>query len=121
MDLLYERCIGCVGILKEWLMRAVATALAGRKATLRKKHLEQTALLASQCEKILIEAREGEARLNEDETSRSRLRNLLGIGEAIGTPAEHHVQPSASTQPKRGCGQRRPKRDKVGLPELAYA
>jgi hypothetical protein len=83
-----------VGILKEWLMRALNAALAGRKATLLKKHLEQTALLASQCEKILIEAREGEARLNEDETSRSRLRNLLGIGEAIRTPAGHHAQAS---------------------------
>ncbi len=120
MDLLYERSIGCVGILKEWLMRAVAAALAARKATLLKKHLEETALLASQCEKILIEAREGEARLNEDETSRSRLRNLLGLGEAIGTPADHRI-PSASTQARRSCGRRRPKRDKVGLPEPAYA
>lgn len=121
MDLLYERSIGCVGILKEWLTRALAAALAEGKSTLQKRHMEQTALLASQCERILIEAREGEVRLNEDDTSRSRLRNLLGIGEATAMPIDRRVQPPAPIRVKGRCGRRNPKRDKVGLPEPAYA
>ena len=120
-DLLYERSVGCVGILKEWLTQAVAVALAEKKVTLLKKHLEQTALLASQCERILIEAREGEARLHEDDNSRLRLRNLLGIGEALPPPPKQQAQPPISIRKKRSCGRRNPKRDKVGLPEPSYA
>ena len=121
IDLLYERSIGCVGILKEWLMRALAVALDEGKPTLHKRHLEETALLASQCERILIEAREGEVRLNEDDASRSRLRNLLGIGEAITVPADGQAQRNAPVRAKGRCARRNPKRDKVGLPEPAYA
>ena len=121
MDLLYERSIGCVGILKEWLMRALAAALAEGKRTLHKRHLEETALLTSQCERILIEAREGEVRLNEDDASRSRLRNLLGIKEAIETPADSQAQRHSPVRAKGRCARRNPKRDKIGLPEPAYA
>jgi energy-coupling factor transporter ATP-binding protein EcfA2 len=121
MDLMYERSIGCVGILKEWLTRALAAALADRKATLMKKHLEHTALLASQCERILIEAREGEARLNEDDGSRSRLRNLLGLGEPVAASTDHQGCLPVPIRAKGGCGRRSPKRDKVGLPGSAYA
>lgn len=120
IDLLYERSIGCVGILKEWLTQAVAAALAEEKSTLQKKHLEQTALLASQCERILIEAKEGEARLYEDDNSRLRLRNLLGIGD-LPSPPQQHTQPPISIRTKRDCGRRNPKRDKVGFPEPSYA
>ena len=121
MDLLYERSIGCVGILKEWLMRALVIVLAEGKPTLHKRHLEETALLTSQCERILIGAREGEARLNEDDASRSRLRNLLGIGEAITTPTDSQAQRHAPVRAKARCARRNPKRDKVGLPEPEYA
>jgi energy-coupling factor transporter ATP-binding protein EcfA2 len=121
LDLMYERSIGCVGILKEWLTRALAAALADRKATLTKKHLEQTALLASQCERILVEAREGEARLNEDGESRSRLRNLLGLGEPVAASTDHRVPVPVPIQAKRRCGQRNPKRDNIGLPGPAHA
>jgi len=121
IDLLYERSIGCVGVLKEWLLRALAVAMAEGKASLHKRHLEETALLASQCERILIEAREGEARLKEDDASRSRLRNLLGIGEAIVVPTDSQAQRDAPVRAKGRCARRNPKRDKVGLPEPAYA
>jgi hypothetical protein len=110
-----------VGILKEWLMRALGVALDEGKPTLHKRHLEETALLASQCERILIETREGEVRLNEDDASRSRLRNLLGIGEAITVPADGQAQRNAPVRAKGRCARRNPKRDKIGLPELAYA
>ena len=121
LDLLYERSIGCVGILKQWLTRALAAALADGKATLQNRHLEETALQVSQCERILIEAREGEARLNEDDRSRSRLRNLLGVGEATVVPAVHQIQRPRPIRARRDCGRRNPKRDKVGVPKPAYA
>jgi len=78
-EFLYERSVGCGGILKEWLMRACVRAIKHGAGTLSREHLEKTALAISQCEKILAEAREGETRLNDNEDSRSRLRTLLGI------------------------------------------
>jgi len=78
-EFLYERSVGCVGILKDWLVRAAITSLKNGEATLSLKELERTALSVSQCEKILIESREGEVRLNDNEDSRSHLRTLLGI------------------------------------------
>jgi hypothetical protein len=61
-DFLYERSVGCVGILKEWLMRACVRSIRHGATTLSREHLEQTALSISQCEKILAESREGETR-----------------------------------------------------------
>jgi len=55
-DLLYERSVGCVGILKEWLDRALIASLKEGCETMAARHLETTALSASQCEKIAVEA-----------------------------------------------------------------
>ena len=77
-EFLYERSVGCVGILKEWLMRACVRAIKHGAVALSREHLERTALSISQCEKILAESREGETRLN-DHDARPRLRTLLGI------------------------------------------
>lgn len=43
-EFLYERSVGCVGILKEWLMRACVRAIKHGAATLSLEHLEKTAL-----------------------------------------------------------------------------
>lgn len=59
-EFLYERSVGCVGILKEWLMRASMLAIKHGAVRLSPEHLEKTALSTSQCEKILAESREGE-------------------------------------------------------------
>ena len=78
-DFLYERSVGCVGILRDWLMRAVITSLRNDRARLTKRTLEQTALSIAQCEKIIAEARDGETRLAESEQGQSRLRRLLNL------------------------------------------
>ena len=61
-DFLYERSLGCVGILKDWLSRSLNTSCRAARP-LSRRTLEQAALSASQCEKILAETREGENRL----------------------------------------------------------
>jgi hypothetical protein len=75
-EFLYERSVGCVGILKEWLMRACVRAIKHGAVTLSPEHLEKTALSTSQCEKVLAESREGETRLNDDADASLRLRTL---------------------------------------------
>src|SRR5207244_12928476 len=78
-EFLYERSVGCVGILKEWLMRACVRAIKHGAAALSLEHLKKTALSISLCEKVLAESREEETRLNHNEDSRVRLRTLMGL------------------------------------------
>jgi hypothetical protein len=116
-DLLYERSLGCVGILKEWLLRALTTALADGKTTLTRTYLKQSALSASQCEKILAETKEGEVRLDEADRSCSRLRLLIGLDEIRPDESPERQRVDAIPIPikrRRRAGQRSPKRDKVG-------
>jgi energy-coupling factor transporter ATP-binding protein EcfA2 len=111
-EFLYERSVGCVGILKEWLVRASIASLKHGDVTLLLKDLEQTALSVSQCEKILLESREGEARLNDNEDSRSRLQTLLGIGSST-VQRDERACVQTSTTKSRQVGQRRPQRDPI--------
>ena len=113
-EFLYEGSVGCVGILKDWLMRA-AIAANRDEGLMTRKHLERTALSVSQCEKILIEAREGEARLSEGPESHTRLRSLLGLGAPAVETAQACQEVQVSRSARRGRpGQRLPKRDLVG-------
>lgn len=105
-DFLYERSIGCIGVLKDWLVRALDRALEeGGKLTI--EHIQKTVLSISACAKMAEEALYGELEL-EEESKRQRLRYLLGLDLA-----EQNVQKNT----KKGNeepGKRRPKRDKVG-------
>lgn len=70
-DYCYERSIGCVGVLKDWLTRGLAVALAGKNPAITRKILEQTAWSVDQSERMAKEALEGEADLTETEESRA--------------------------------------------------
>ena len=122
-EFLYERSIGCVGILKEWLMRACVRAIKHGAVTLSPEHLEKTALSTSQCEKVLAESREGETRLNDDADASLRLRTLLGIEPQSrgGVPCEPKQIPFSRNQTKRRPGQRAPRRDLIEETAQVYA
>jgi energy-coupling factor transporter ATP-binding protein EcfA2 len=118
-ELLYERTFGCVGVLKQWLVKALAAALRRGDSTISVRNLEDHALSIAQCDKILSEITEGEARLNEGDGARSKLRARLGLATAsapapglsapAGTDARHKLKP----------GHRKPARDPVGQPVYA--
>jgi hypothetical protein len=111
-DLLYERSVGCVGILKEWLDRALIASLKEGCVTMTAHHLETTALSVSQCEKIAVEAHEGEAQLSSVNQAQARLREVLGMCASSGMPPKTEaVRRKSSTR----VGQRKPRRDQVGL------
>jgi len=124
-DFLYERSLGCVGVLKDWLMRAVITTLRSGGADLTRRVLEKSALSASQCEKILAEAREGEFRLAENGDAQARLRRLLNLDAALMPATGEFDRPgTAIVTPqtgKRKPGMRDPKRDPIGERQAAYA
>jgi hypothetical protein len=121
-EFLYERSVGCVGILKEWLMRACVRSIKHGAVTLSREDLEQTALSISQCEKILAESREGETCLSENADSRLRLQTLMGI--EVRTCRHEARDASILNSPFKGrknarVGQRNPRRDPISVEPIA--
>ncbi len=111
-EYLYERSIGCVGILKDWLAKALSTAIRESAPTITLKHLERHALSVVQCDRLIEEAARGESQFREDADAVDRLRLRLGFPErkhAIRTPAKADAK-----HPPRRPGQRYPRRDIVG-------
>jgi len=51
----YERCIGCVGVLKDWLLRAVSATLDEGGDTLSLERVQEHALSISQCEQMALD------------------------------------------------------------------
>ena len=112
-DFLYELSLGCVGILKDWLARSLSAAFRGA-VRLDRRVLERTGLSIAQCEKILAEAREGEARLIETRECSSRLRCLLGLSESAPKAQDRDAAMPTKPARTRKPGVRHPKRDRIG-------
>lgn len=133
-EFLYERSIGCVGILKEWLTKALSMALKQKATTLTVKHLESHAAPVTQCDRVLSDALEGERKLVETAESRSRLRMLLGLPSNTASQDDSLEMPRECVsdaapgdagvtvrRPARRPGVRLPVRDAIGKPEFANA
>ena len=119
-DYFYERSVGCIGVLKVWLTRALAKALKDGGKVLSHKHLERSALSVSQCEKMLEEAIEGEALLDDSREARARLRRLMGLEAQFTKSKNGHGESgenegkSITPRKRRRPGERNPKRDPIG-------
>lgn len=118
----YERSLGCTGMLKTLLNKALGAALEGQEQTLLPKHWEAFAEPPYKLKEMLHEIREGEKRLHEQESEShlQELREMLGLE---GAPAKDELpgEDASSTPPAnptrrqgRRVGQRGPKRDHVG-------
>jgi energy-coupling factor transporter ATP-binding protein EcfA2 len=127
-EYLYERSIGCVGVLKDWLARALVSVSRRNASILTRRDLQTHALSVAQCTKMLSEAMEGESTLLESTEARSRLRTRLGLSPSESSRESADVaktaRPMETSPPRqhpRKPGQRRPVRDPVGIPEAVYA
>jgi energy-coupling factor transporter ATP-binding protein EcfA2 len=126
-EYLYERSIGCVGVLKDWLVRALTAVLRRSAPALTLRDLQTQALNVSQCDKMLAEALEGEGRLGESSEERARLRTRLGLsGQEAGRTQDltvHQQEPSSEMRRlhRRRPGQRQPVRDAIARPVPNYA
>lgn len=89
----YERCLGCVGILKDWLYYSLAEALKKKKATMPFELFKEHAPSIAVCLEISHEITAGEGKLkeNEDEQSLALLRANLGIKEKRQTKTENRL------------------------------
>jgi hypothetical protein len=121
----YERTIGCVGVLKDWLTRALAEALEKGEQTLSHALLEEHALSVDRCDQMITEAMAGEAALTEDDNAAYRLRVRLGLEpwpaqrqERQGKRQVQTGNPSPRRSPR--VGQRKPTRDPVKNEQASF-
>ena len=119
----YERSIGCVGIVKDWLTQALRKALAESASTLSLAHLTPYAPSVSKCMQMATEAIEGEKALLQSESELSRLRQKLGLTakepptatEALlNSPTHSTANKKDKKTKKRRPGERNPQRDVIG-------
>ncbi|PZV08794.1 MAG: AAA family ATPase [Leptolyngbya sp.] len=116
-DFCYERSLGCVGILKDWLLRTFAGTLYNKSnaKTINLTDLEKYAYSLNACSTMEREIRQGEQVL-EASISRDAFRIELGLDPIIDLkPEVRSSAPSAAKSPKpRRVGEPKPKRRKVG-------
>ena len=75
----YERSIGCVGILKDWLTQAYRQALHESASTLKEHHWLPYAPSISKCIQIAAEAIEGEKAFQLAATKRKKTKSRPGV------------------------------------------
>jgi hypothetical protein len=123
----YERSIGCIGTLKDWLVQALDLALEEGATTLSLSHLEQTAKLTSECIQMAKDAIEGEERLTDSNDSQRQLRELLNPKKqklqedrtnSDGNGKQQNNGSKSKDSSRRRVGQRNPKRDPVASESL---
>lgn len=115
-DFCYERSFGCVGILKDWLSQALATALLDGAKTLTLSHLKSSAYSHEQCMIIFNETRLGEKQLEFTPDS-SALRIALGLESHHGSATHSTSQTTNTTNTKSRrstTGNTKPQRRPVG-------
>ncbi len=118
-ELLYARSIGCIGLLKLHLNRALSLALSEQARTVTEAHLKATAVSEDRLKEMLSTALKGEQDLTEPEGAEERLLGLLGLrepgkkllGEMSGNK---ETSPSPSAR-KQKPGNRTPVRDPIGF------
>src|SRR5712691_9703398 len=115
-EFLYARSIGCIGLLKMHLNRALNLALTEQVKTVTLTHLRKTALPEARVEAALRNALESEAELAESAGADERLLTLLGLRRPrsdTSQPMQEEKQPS-SPNPQGRPGKRGPVRDEIG-------
>jgi hypothetical protein len=118
-EFLYARSIGCVGLLKMHLNRALNLALTEQAKTVTLTHLRKTAMPEARVEAALRNALESEAELTESDGADERLLTLLGLrGSRKTQPSKAKTdEPSPSPKQQDRPGKRSPGRDATGQEE----
>lgn len=112
MDYIYERCLGLVGVLKDWLRLACERA-RGSGTALNRQDLEKTALNNGSLIQMLQEIHEGEGRIESSLSDGEKLREKLGLQKAA--TSNIHSEPEKPARPRRNVGERTLTRDPVGV------
>ena len=114
--LFYRGCLGCVGTLKDWLVRTVSAALRKGDAKLTLERVREHELVEASLADMAADIIAGEQQVALTGGDRSQLNSLLQI-ESQAAPAQTHVVEAKPTRTRRAStrpGTRKPKRDPVG-------
>lgn len=120
----FEGSIGCIGILKQWLARALYRALREGSPELTRTHLEKSVLPDAKWERMRADAQSGEAEFQYAEGQDSYLSELASMptfvpkqpdsaSPSTTTPEDGTVDQKKS-KPKGHVGEPSPRRDQVG-------
>lgn len=109
---LYQGSLGCIGILKDWLKRAVVQALTRDSDSLTLADLEATAHGNDTLLQIFREIQLGEAQIEHNQQCGDELRKALGLEQK-----NYPTKPvnGKTTQRRGSVGERKPARDPVGV------
>lgn len=113
LEFIYERCLGCIGILKDWLKLACNHALYAGHDSLEMHDLGVSALTEDSLLQILQEILEGERSIEAARRRTDELRAKLGIKEVKNSAAPINYAKEATI--RRSVGERNPTRDVVGV------
>ena len=115
-EFLYARSIGCIGLVKMHLNRALNLALTEKKKTVTLAHLRKMALSEARVELALRNALESETELSESAGADERLLTLLGL-RGQRPDASQRIQEEKQPlipDPRGRPGKRGPVRDEIG-------
>lgn len=122
-DYFYERTIGCIGSLNDWLERALSLSLRDGGAQMKPEHWEKRAPLLSQCQKKFSQIQQAEDELREDESSWMEFRdelwkkskaNCINSNETTSKDEITLSEEIKSSKRKKRVGIRNPHRDPIG-------
>jgi hypothetical protein len=117
----YAHTIGCVGLLKDWLTKALREAVESGEKTISPTLLLKYAASVDRCHQMITDIEEGERSLNADPQATERLMQRLGLNSRTRrtkeSPPENEEdekpQKKKAPSPRRRVGQRNPTRDEV--------
>ncbi|WP_419393428.1 AAA family ATPase [Cytobacillus praedii] len=112
-EFLYERSIGCIGILKEWLNECLKEALNKNQLTISYELLQKHAPSPTKALRIAEETIDGEERLEKQEEDLQSLKIKLGFKEEDN---KKHGEEEKKSK-KKSPGKRTPTRDDIGIKE----
>jgi len=115
-EFLYARSIGCIGLVKMHLNRALNLALVEGKKTVTPGHLRKTAMPEERVDLALRNALESETELTEQDGADERLLTLLGLRGPRKLEARSD-EPDLKKASPQSPGKRSPGRDRVGEEE----
>lgn len=115
----YACTAGCIGLLKEWLLKALTETLERSAKTIEPEILAHHAPSLAYREQMMTEIEEGEKGFSYDEAAEDGLRKRMGLprrrqtkDESIGTE-ESDGEPKTPKKPASVVGLRRPSHDPV--------
>src|SRR5712691_1733022 len=113
--LFYRGCLGCVGTLKDWLVRTVAAALRKGDARLTLDRVREHELIEARLAEMATDIVAGEQQVELIGGSREQLHSLLQMDAVVAsTPTNTGEASSTRTRrTKTPPGTRKPKRDTV--------